>query len=217
MIIRSGLIRNRDGVDFDGFTDHWRNGHAPLVVKIDGLRAYSQNHVLERLSSDESSGLHRIDGMSQLYFDDVESMNISMASPEQEACIVDLRGFLSDVTLLIQQAGDFHQFGNGADLCVKLLYLLHGEAASAEALAESIRTLMSQRGRSWKYRVNPIIARDIVVDQSISAGKQVIDIVMEIWTENDTDADLVKSLVEASDGLDVIGGFVVEEFLVLPL
>lgn len=216
MIIRSGLIRNRDGVDFESFTDHWRNGHAPLVVKIDGLRAYSQNHVLQRLSCDETSGLHRVDGMSQLYFDDVESMTVAMASPEQEACIVDLRGFLSDVTLLIQQAGHFYRFGDGPDPLVKLLYLLHGETAAAEALAEGIQTVMSHQSRNWKYRINPIIARDIIVDQSISAGKQVIDLVMEIWTEADSDADLVKSLVQTSHGLDVIGAFVVEEYVVLP-
>ncbi|MGO4567055.1 EthD family reductase [Rhizobium sp. 2YAF20] len=216
MIIRSGLIRNRDGVDFKSFTQHWRNVHAPLVVKIDGLRAYSQNHVLRRLQASESSALHRVDGISQLYFDDVEAMRVSMASPEQEACIVDLRGFLSDVTLLIQQAGDSVFIGDGADLPSKHLYLLHCEEADLEDAINRIRSLMTERGQSWKYRINPIIARDIVVDQSIAAGNQVVDAVFEIWTASEAVSEVADAVFSSNREIEVIGCFAVSEFVVIP-
>ncbi|MGO4317850.1 EthD family reductase [Agrobacterium sp. MCAB5] len=215
MIIRSGLIRNRDGIDFGTFTEHWRNVHAPLVVKIDGLRAYSQNHVHERLPSNSGSGLHRVDGISQLYFDDIEAMKISMASQEQQACIIDLRGFLSDVTLLIQEAGDFNTFGP-ATLPIKLLYLLHCNQSDVQELAGRIGSVMGEADASWKFRINPIIARDVVVDHTISAGEQVVDLVMEVWVENKSDAQAAAALVKESSQIGVVAGFEVEEVVVLP-
>ena len=74
MIIRSGLVRNRDGVNFAAFSEHWRRVHGPLALRVEAMRAYRQNHILERLPAPEGGRLHRVDGISQLWFDDVESM-----------------------------------------------------------------------------------------------------------------------------------------------
>src|SRR5260370_33578658 len=76
MIIRSGLIRNRDGVDFAAFSEHWRRVHGPLALCVEAMRAYRQNHILARLPAREGDRLHRIDGISQLWLDDVESMRV---------------------------------------------------------------------------------------------------------------------------------------------
>jgi hypothetical protein len=47
------------------------------------MRAYRQNHILAPLPARESNGLHRVDGISQLWFDDVVSMRVAMESAEQ--------------------------------------------------------------------------------------------------------------------------------------
>jgi uncharacterized protein (TIGR02118 family) len=106
MIIRSGLIKNKDTVDFDEFTKHWREVHGPLARIVPRMRAYSQNHIKRTILDSEKRGLHRVDGISQLRFDTVADMAVGVESPEQHACIVDIRGFLSDVTLLIQEEGE---------------------------------------------------------------------------------------------------------------
>ena len=72
MIIRSGLIRNRDGVDFAAFSERWRRVHGPLALRVEAMRAYRQNHFLARLPAREGDRLHRVDGISQLWFDNVE-------------------------------------------------------------------------------------------------------------------------------------------------
>ena len=59
MIIRSGLIRNRDGVDFAAFSEHWRRVHGPLALRVEAMRAYRQNHILARLPAHEGDSLHR--------------------------------------------------------------------------------------------------------------------------------------------------------------
>ncbi len=64
MIIRSGLIRNRDGVDFAAFSEHWRHVHGPLALRVEAMRAYRRNHILTRLPAPQGDGLHRVDGIS---------------------------------------------------------------------------------------------------------------------------------------------------------
>jgi hypothetical protein len=75
-------------------------------------------------------------------------MKTSMASPEQAACIVDLRDFLSDVTLLIQRAGDIQTFGSSRALAVKLLYLLGCEVDAVNELTRRINSTISARNQS---------------------------------------------------------------------
>ena len=105
MIIRSGLIQNRSGVDPDAFDRHWREVHGPLAALLPNLRGYVQNHVTARLDTLADTSMHRIDGISQLWFDDVPSMVTGMDSPENEACVRDISGFLDNVTLFVQKPG----------------------------------------------------------------------------------------------------------------
>src|SRR5262245_48333097 len=90
------------------------------------MRAYRQNHILARLPAREGDRLYRVDGISQLWFDDVETMRIAMESAEQRACIEDIQGFLSHVTILIQREGERRQRGAVERLPVKFVYLLAG-------------------------------------------------------------------------------------------
>jgi uncharacterized protein (TIGR02118 family) len=81
MIIRSGLIRNRDDVDFAAFSEHWHLVHGPLALRVEAMRAYRQSHILARLAASEGGRLHRVDGISQLWFDNVESMAWPWSQP----------------------------------------------------------------------------------------------------------------------------------------
>jgi len=123
MIIRSGLIRNREGVSKETFDQHWREVHGPLARVVPAMRAYAQNHVLARLAAG-SQKLHGIDGISQLWFDDVAAMSQAMASPEQAACVEDIKGFLDRVkTVADRQLRDLRNqcVGVAEHLFMKLL------------------------------------------------------------------------------------------------
>ena len=78
MIIRSGLIKNRDTVDFGEFSKHWKDVHGPLARIVPRMKAYSQNHIKKTLVSGEQFGFHRVDGISQLRFDTVADMAAGM-------------------------------------------------------------------------------------------------------------------------------------------
>src|SRR6476620_8333009 len=104
------------------------------------MRAYRQNHILARLPAREGDRLHRVDGISQLWFDNVESMRVAMESAEQRACVEDIREFLSDVTILI--------------LPVKFIYLLAGPEAAIKTMEDWLFADLSAKFANAALRVN---------------------------------------------------------------
>jgi uncharacterized protein (TIGR02118 family) len=216
MIIRSGLIKNKDTVDFDEFTKHWREIHGPLARVVPRMRAYSQNHIRRTILDSEKRGLHRVDGISQLRFDTVADMAVGAESPEQLACVVDIRDFLSDVTLLIQEEGELRGFGHPAARGRKLMYLIKGDDGALEKLQEALTAMM--RSIEGSFRINRIINRDFRVDTTVPAGVRLIDAVLEIFlSENAGAAFNETASMERSPGVRVIGAYEVGEYVVLPL
>ena len=216
MIIRSGLIKNKDTVDFDEFTRHWRDVHGPLARIVPRMRAYSQNHIKRTILDSEKRGLHRVDGISQLRFDTVADMAVGVESPEQYACVVDIRGFLSDVTLLIQEEGELKGAGHSAAGGRKLMYLIKGDSGALEKLQGVLTDMMSSIGGS--FLINRIINRDFRVVTTVSTGVQLIDVVLEIFLSTKAAETFNETAsMEKLAGVRVIGAYEVHEHVVLPL
>jgi uncharacterized protein (TIGR02118 family) len=217
MLIRSGLIKNHDNVDFGEFSKHWKDVHGPLARIVPRMRAYSQNHIQKTLATGERFGFHRVDGISQLRFDTLADMAAGMDSPEQHACIVDIQRFLSDATILIQEEGKLNQFGRLTYNGIKLMYLLRGEYGALAQLLDALSKVLSGTGGS--FRLNRIISRDFRVDSTVPAGDQVIDGVLEVFLAGDVTGQNFNetAAIESSPGIAVIGAYEVSEFVVLSL
>jgi uncharacterized protein (TIGR02118 family) len=184
MIIRTGLIKNRDGVSGQEFADHWLNVHGPLARQVPGMIAYSQNHIVERHPPIETQELHRVDGLSQLYFPDVPTMAKAMETPEQRACIEDIKGFLSEVTIVIQRRGKVLNLGDNPNrpLKAKLMAVLVGDPQDADAYASELAAaLRDERFGAGRLRINPVIDRNFIVDSSVPRGEQVVGAILEAW------------------------------------
>jgi uncharacterized protein (TIGR02118 family) len=217
VIIRSGLIKNDDSVDFWEFSKHWKDVHGPLARIVPRMRAYSQNHIRKTLASGEQFGFHRVDGISQLRFDSLADMAAAMDSPEQHACIVDIQSFLSAVTILIQQEGELNQSGHATANGIKLMYLLRGDDRAFAQLLDALPKVLSARGGS--FRLNRIINRDFRVNSTVRAGEQMIDGVLEIFLASDVTGESFNeaAAIECSPGIDVIGAYEGSEYVVLSL
>jgi uncharacterized protein (TIGR02118 family) len=216
MIIRSGLIKNHDTVDFGEFSKHWKDVHGPLARIVPRMKAYSQNHIKKTLASGEQFGFHRVDGISQLRFDTVADMAAGMDSPEQHACIVDIQGFLSDVTILIQEEGELNQIGHSTPNGIKLMYLLRGNDAALTQLLGALPNVLAAGG---SFRLNRIINRDFRVDSTVPTGNQMVDGVLEVFLAGDATGESFNkaAAVESALGIDIIGAYEVSEYVVLPL
>ena len=213
MIIRSGLIRNRDGIDFAAFSEHWRRVHGPLALRVEAMRAYRQNHILARLPARQGDRLHRVDGISQLWFDDVESMRVAMQSAEQRACIEDIREFLSDVTILVQQQGERRQHGDVDRLPVKFICLLAGSEAAMKTMEHRLFADLAASFANAALRVSPIVDRGFSVDPTVSAGGQVIDAILELWLPQGTHDAVAQRILSESPDMGIIGAFRVDELI----
>src|SRR5215471_2876862 len=75
-IVRMGLLNRRSGMSTAAFRDHWRQAHGPIAARLPGLRRYHQNLVVdaEQRGIEYARGPVSIDGISELWFDDEESM-----------------------------------------------------------------------------------------------------------------------------------------------
>lgn len=213
MIIRSGLIRNRDGVDSAAFSEHWRHVHGPLALRVEAMRAYRQNHIVARLPASQGDKLHRIDGISQLWFDDAESMRVAMESDEQRACIEDIRGFLSNVTILIQKEGETRLHGRADRLPVKFIHLLSGPEMALQETAENLFADLALRCDSVALRINPVVDKSFSVVPAVPAGNQIIDAVMEIWLPKKAHDAAFRSVSPEHPEIGLVGSFQVDELV----
>src|SRR6476469_522019 len=97
-----GLLKNRADIDNHQFRKHWRDSHGPLAAKLPGLRRYHQNHVVDR----EQRGITYarggldFDGFSELWFDDLPSMQAAFATEQVKQLGEDENRFIGELKLI---------------------------------------------------------------------------------------------------------------------
>ncbi len=95
MISRMGIVKRKEGMSTEQFRKHWKDVHAPIVGKMTGIRHYHQSFVV----NDQQLGIGfaarsplEMDGLSELWFDDMYSMQQGITS-QAEAAQGDLKLF----------------------------------------------------------------------------------------------------------------------------
>lgn len=83
------LVHKRADLDREDFRRYWRETHGPIAARLPGLRKYVQNHALQ--GPDASNPEY--DGFTELWFDDVESFQRALESPEAAAAFEDAAEF----------------------------------------------------------------------------------------------------------------------------
>jgi uncharacterized protein (TIGR02118 family) len=98
-VIKSiSLLARKPGITHEAFVKHWVEVHAPLAHAVPGLRRYVQSHILaERTRPDIPSIEAEIDGIAELWYDDLEAMNRANASPEAKALHADGATFIGRI------------------------------------------------------------------------------------------------------------------------
>ncbi len=90
MIKTIGLLTRKSGWTHEQFMKHWVDTHAPLALKVPGLRRYVQNHIKgERTRADIEATAVEIDGVAELWFDDMAALETAARTPEMQALHAD--------------------------------------------------------------------------------------------------------------------------------
>ena len=91
MIKLVAMVKRKEGVPLETFRRYSLEVHAPLDLKLPGLRRYYQCHVRDGAYG---IGESLLDGVAMLWFDNVEALNAAIASPENDAAAADLANFI---------------------------------------------------------------------------------------------------------------------------
>ena len=85
MIKIVGLLTRKDGLSHKEFVRHWFDVHGPLALAVPGIRRYVQSHITgTRTRPDIPETEVAVDGIAELWYDDLASFERAAASPEMK-------------------------------------------------------------------------------------------------------------------------------------
>ena len=90
MVKLLALLHKRPEMTTEEFCRYWREIHGPIAATFPGLRKYVQNYPGAEVVLSPSPW----DGTAELWFDSLEALQQSLASPEGQAVIADHANFL---------------------------------------------------------------------------------------------------------------------------
>ncbi len=97
MIKIVGLLTRKDGITHEEFVRHWMDIHAPLAHAVPGIRRYVQSHIIgTRTRPDIPETVIDVDGIAELWYDD-------LASSQRAAATVEMKRLTDDGALFIGQ------------------------------------------------------------------------------------------------------------------
>lgn len=105
MIKIVGLLTRRTGISHEDFVRHWHEVHGPLAHAVPGIRRYVQSHITgTRTRPDVPETAVEVDGIAELWYDDMESFQRAAATPEMKALTDDGALFIGQIkTYVIEE------------------------------------------------------------------------------------------------------------------
>jgi uncharacterized protein (TIGR02118 family) len=79
------LMKFRRDLDPDDVRRWWLNDHGALALRNMGMRRYVQNHFIGPVAEEHAEGGIDFDGCVEVWFDDREAFERTLASPEWKA------------------------------------------------------------------------------------------------------------------------------------
>jgi uncharacterized protein (TIGR02118 family) len=105
MIKVVGLLTRKTGTTHEDFVRHWFDIHGPLAHAVPGIRRYVQSHITgTRTRPDVPETNIDVDGIAELWYDDMASFQRAAASPEMKALTDDGALFIGQIkTYVIEE------------------------------------------------------------------------------------------------------------------
>lgn len=227
MIVRFGLLRRNAAMTRAEFNRHWRDIHGPLAAALPGLREYHQHAVVDQ-GSHPIAGNWDLDGISELHFDSLESMNAAFAAPSGGEAKEDLSLFLSEVKLVVCEKHRVVPRKPLEGSFIKRMSLIRrrpglDDATFRHEWLETHAAMMRQWQNVLGYNQNLVIDRISSLGRAGASLDEVpVDGIVEIWFANhETAAETqaspigVETLAHARAFLSEITPFLVDSHRIL--
>ena len=187
MIARMGLLQKKPDLSDAKFRAHWRDVHGPLAAKLPGLRRYHQNHVVDREQRGivYARGSHDFDGISELWFDDLPSMQRAFSSDLVEEVAADEASFIGDLKLVTAIQQQVVAVPKGARLIKRMSPLKRRPDVSLETFQHEwfqVHSVLVKRLPEVKgYTQNLVFDRAHGRGKPASYDELPIDGIVELW------------------------------------
>jgi uncharacterized protein (TIGR02118 family) len=89
------------------FVDYWQKVHGPLLKSNPAVRRYVQSHILSVRPTAHAAVTGEVDGVVELWFDDLEAFDRSWESPVSKAILEDGANFIGGVTSFVTEEKPF--------------------------------------------------------------------------------------------------------------
>lgn len=106
LLKRVSFIQRRDDISLERYKHEWWDVHGDYVRQFKGVRGYCQSLILDRYINGKSVGYDQapIDGIVELYFDDLSGLEADFASEVGKTAQGHGRTFLKNIsTYLVEQ------------------------------------------------------------------------------------------------------------------
>ena len=93
-----GLLTRKPHLTHAQFVDHWLHIHGPLALAVPGIRRYVQSHIVgTRTRPDVPESGVQVDGIAELWYDDLAAYERAAATPEMKALTDDGALIISEI------------------------------------------------------------------------------------------------------------------------
>ena len=105
MIKVLALLTHKQGITHDQFVRHWFDVHGPLAHAVPGIRRYVQSHITDTATRPDIPETNvEVDGIAELWYDDLESLRHAAATPEMKTLTDDGALFIGRIkTYVIEE------------------------------------------------------------------------------------------------------------------
>ena len=108
MIKTLTLLVRRDDWTHDEFVKYWQDVHGPIAREVKQIRRYVQSEFLDEIIRQDVEEIALpVDGVAEVWYDSVESMQEARQSPQGKALLADGAKFVGRSRTLILQEREF--------------------------------------------------------------------------------------------------------------
>ena len=104
LIKRMSIIKRHPSIDEETFKKEWKEVHANYVKALPGIQGYIQNHIIDRSIKRKSSVAlteAAIDGVVEMWFEDVESLEKAFRSDVGVECMKHAETFIAEISTFL--------------------------------------------------------------------------------------------------------------------
>jgi len=183
MNVRIGVLRKKEGLTTEAFRKYWLEKHGPMAAKLPGLRRYHQNHVVlsTQLGFDYPRSSQAVDGFSELWFDDLASIQSSLPDIVNE----DVERFIGNMQLVTAEQNIVMPTTSNKPLIKRMSLLKRRPDVDIEMFQREWRDVHAELARMMPglegYTQNLVIDRFIEPGKSATYQEVPIDGIVETW------------------------------------